>query len=77
MGYELLRRNGLSKCKKLLLLLYFLGILQKLRVGAIGTSYMHGFDLYIIYFHISMGVFPEESLVSGSGILWQYRHCAE
>lgn len=54
---------------------YYFHIQPKLCVGAVGTSYKHCFDLYIIYFHISVSVFPGESLVSGSEFLWQRRCC--
>lgn len=57
----------------LLWLLYYIRIQLQLCVGAIGASYKCCFDLSIIYFHISMSVFPQESPVSGPGILWQCR----
>lgn len=44
--------------KILLLLLYYFLIQPKLCVGAAGTSYMHCFDLSIIYFHIGGSAFP-------------------
>lgn len=61
--------------KILLLLLYYFQIQSELCVEATGTTYIYCFDLYIIYFHISVNVFPEESLVSGPGVLWQCRCC--
>lgn len=61
--------------KILLLLLYYFQIQLKLCIGATGASYKCYFDLYIIYFHISMSVFPQEPPVSGSEILWQCRCC--
>ena len=61
--------------KILLLLLYYFQIQLKLCIGATGASYKCYFDLYIIYFHISMSVFPQESPVFGSEILWQCRCC--